>query len=155
VKIAALAISAAVLSASTSTLSGCRNLPPLRDCGDDLTGQWQLPNEPGRWFLRDAATRIEGYPMTPDLRSNDGVIAAPRWFELMRNDKALLGRMHRRYVQRDQQCEAVVPLRIVSCHEQTLDVERGPLPVPATMQQPCTWQPSASNVLEQWQRVGQ
>lgn len=153
--VAALAISAAVLSATVGGLGGCRNLPGLRDCGDDLTGQWALPNEPGHWLLRDAGTRIEGYPLEPDLRSDDGVIAAPRWLELMRNNKALLGRLHRRYAQRDQHCEAVAPLRIVSCHEQTLEVERGPLPVPATMQQPCTWQPAASNVHEQWQRVGQ
>ncbi|MBP9088334.1 MAG: hypothetical protein KBG15_19595 [Kofleriaceae bacterium] len=140
---------------AVTTVAGCRTPPALRNCGDDLSGQWALPGESGRWTLRDSAAHIEGFPLSPDQRAGaDGVIAAPRWLELVREQDVLAGRMHRRHMRREQRCEAAANLRIVACHGQTLDVERSALPTPTSMQ-PCAWSPSPSNVQEQWQRVSQ
>ncbi len=147
----------ALLAATTAagTVAGCRRSPPLRNCGDDLSGQWLLPGESGRWTLRDSAARIDGFPLRPDQHvSPDGVIGAPRWIELVRDHDVVAGRMHRRYMRREQRCEATGNLRILACHDHVMEVERSALPVPISMQ-PCVWSPPQSNTQELWQRVSQ
>ena len=75
----------ALLAATTAagTVAGCRTPPPLRNCGDDLTGQWLLPGDAGRWILHDGAARIDGFPLRPDQHvSPDGVIGAPEEMKL-------------------------------------------------------------------------
>lgn len=144
----------AVMTAA-GTVAGCRTPPALRDCGDDVSGQWQLPSDLGRWILHDSAGRIEGFPLRPDQRvSPDGVIGAPRWLELVRDHDVVAGRMHRRYMRREQRCEATGNLRILACHDQIMEVERSALPSPTTML-PCVWSPPQSNTQERWQRVSQ
>ncbi len=140
---------------AVATVMGCRTPPALRNCGDDLSGQWQLAGARERWTLRDHANRIEGFPLAPDLREGvDGILAAPRWIELVRDHDVIAGRVHRRYTRREQRCEATSNLRIVACHGQLIDVDRATMPTPTTMQ-PCVWSPVQSNVQEQWQRVSQ
>lgn len=140
---------------AVTTATGCRTPPALRNCGDDLSGQWLILGEPGRWTLRDSATRIDGFPLDPDHRTDAGdVLGAPRWLELVRDHDVIVGRMHRRYMRRAQRCESTASLRIIACHDQRMDVERSALLAPTNMQ-PCSWPPASSKVQEQWQRVSQ
>jgi hypothetical protein len=135
------------------TVAGCRTPPALRNCGDDLSGQWLLPGEAGRWALHDSAARIDGFPLRPDQQvSPDGVIGAPRWLELVRDHDVIAGRIHRRYMRRAQRCEATGTLRILACHDQVMEVERSALPAPSNLQ-PCVWSPNQSITQELWQRV--
>ena len=144
-----------VAGTAAGTVAGCRTPPAMRNCGDDVSGQWLLPGESGRWTFHDSAGRIDGFPLQPDQRvSPDGVIGAPRWIELMRDHDVVAGRMHRRYMRREQRCEATANLRIRACHDQVMEVERATLPLPTSLQ-PCIWSPPQSNTQELWRRVSQ
>jgi hypothetical protein len=133
---------------------GCQRSDSLQSCSDDISGQWQLGNEPGLWLLTDSPTRIDGYPLLPDKQALAGdVVAAPRVVEFERGNGMLVGRMRRRFMHREQKCEAAVALRVTACREHTLVVEREPLNAPTSLS-PCSWPLSAGPRGEQWRRVG-
>lgn len=94
--------------------SACSRTPPtIASCADSIEGVWRGPE--GEWHVLDRGGSIEAYPLFADAKP------APRVLDL-RRAKTLTGELRRRYMQGDQACVATVPVRMLACSTQTLEL---------------------------------
>ena len=105
-------------------LAGCSTSPPsLATCADSLAGTWAT--ERGEWMLIDRGTALEGYPLFDDSREPAGdpaIEIAPRAIDLRRDEAAVVGEISRRYMRGSDACIAKVPLRVLACSGDVIEV---------------------------------
>jgi hypothetical protein len=128
-------------------IAACRR-DPIDSCDDNLRGIWD--SDRGPWMILDAGNDLEVYPLFGDVpTSNVGV--APRVIDLHRTSSGLTGTLHRRYMQRDESCDARVPVRVASCVHDTLEILLVD-PMPPLDFASCTWPLPARSRVERWSR---
>jgi hypothetical protein len=132
------------LAAAALLLACCSHREPIASCADDLGGVWTTAT--GRWMVLDNRTTLEAYPLFDDA----ALSGAPRVIDLARGDK-LEGQVKRRFVQRQQTCDARAPFHVTLCKDDTLQVVRGEVAPPLSFS-PCTWGQSLPSHVENWRR---
>ncbi len=131
-------------------LSACGNRPSIASCADDLGGTWRAAS--GTWMLVDDRETLEGYPIFNDVpQTASPVVVAPRLIDLRRIPNAIVGEVHRRFMSGPTACDARVPIHVLSCATDRLELVLTD-PAPPITFAPCAWAGTAPSRREIWTR---
>lgn len=111
--------------------------PPLASCADSIAGVWH--SDTGDWMLLDRGASIEGYPLFDDSKepAGEGIVVAPRAIDLTRDRDEIGGEISRRYMHGGDSCITKVPLHVLACTADTLELVLADTSAP-TQFTPCT-----------------
>ncbi len=128
-------------------LVACHPTPPLTDCNDDLQGVWH--SDAGDWAILDYGATLEGYPLFPDARVGQ-LVLAPRSLSLSRA-REVSGELARRYTRGGDWCVATAAVHVTSCSGQTLELVLADPPQPLDFA-PCRSGAPPDSRRERWVR---
>jgi hypothetical protein len=131
-------------------IAACHRAPHVETCSDDLAGAWR-GSDGQRWMVTDRPDPLEVFPIFTDTAAPEGVVAAPRMFDLTRTGTLIAGTVHRRYERRADACEAHAPVHVAACKDDELEIVLGE-PAAPTGFAPCTWPPPSPARVERWRR---
>ena len=128
-------------------LVACHHKPPLTDCNDDLQGVWH--SDAGDWMILDYGATLEGYPLFPDARVGE-LVLAPRSLTLARSHD-VAGELARRYTRRGDWCVAKAAVHVTTCSGETLELVLADPPQPLAFA-PCRAGGPPDSRRERWVR---
>ena len=144
-------LAVAMLVAASSLVPACDRRRHVTSCDSDLHGVWVASHD-SQWMILDQSpASLEIYPLFADADAPPDIVAAPRVIDLHRDSTGLAGTLKKRYMQRAESCEAHVAVHVMSCADDTLEVELADVRVPLAIT-PCTWPAPAPSRVERWRR---